>query len=135
MTGMRRGELVGVRRSGLVRAKHRITVDSAVAASGKVKTTKTRRERTFHVDSETMTMLKLHCDHLEERARAAGVQLRADPFLFSLSPDGSTPMPPDHFTKRAGVLKGHLGIEDKRSDVVALEDQALRLRRQPPGRQ
>jgi hypothetical protein len=132
VTGMRRGELVGVRRSGVAWAKNRITVDPAVAESGKVKTTKTRRERTFHVDAETMTMLRSHCDHLEERARVAGVELSANPFLFSLSPDGSTPMPPDYFTKRVGVLKGHLGIEDKRADVAALENEALRLRRQAP---
>ncbi len=41
-------------------------------------------------------------------------------------------MPPDLFTKRVAVLKGHLGIDDKRPDVVALEDMALRLRRQAP---
>jgi hypothetical protein len=42
-------------------------------------------------------------------------------------------MPPDHFTKRVGVLKGYLGIENKRPEVVALEDEALRLRRSSPG--
>ena len=50
-----------------------------------------------------------------------GVKLCSDPFLFSLAADCSQPMPPDHFTKRVGVLKGHLGIEDKRPDVMALE--------------
>jgi hypothetical protein len=30
------------------------------------------------------------------------------------------------------VLKGHLGIEDKRPETVQLEDDALRLRRQAP---
>jgi hypothetical protein len=42
-------------------------------------------------------------------------------------------MPPDYFTKRVAVLKGYLGIENKRPEVVALEDEALRLRRSPPG--
>ena len=41
-------------------------------------------------------------------------------------------MPPDHLTKRVAVLKGYLGIEDKHPEVVALEDEALRLRRSTP---
>ncbi|HUZ19055.1 MAG TPA: hypothetical protein VMU75_00590 [Acidimicrobiales bacterium] len=32
-------------------------------------------------------------------------------------------------TKRLQVLKGHLGVEDKRPETIALEDEALRLRR------
>ena len=77
-------------------------------------------------------MLKRHCDQMNERAAAAGVELATDPFLFSLAPDCSTPMPPDHLTKRVAVLKGYLGIEDKDPEVVALEDEALRLRRSTP---
>ena len=41
-------------------------------------------------------------------------------------------MSPDHLTKRVAVLKGYLGIENKRDDVVALEDEALRLGEQLP---
>ena len=55
---------------------------------------------------------------MDERARTAGVELATDPFLFSLAADCSKPMPPDYFTKRVGVLKGYLGIEDKRPEVV-----------------
>ena len=112
--------------------KNQITIASAITSSGKVKATKTRRSRTFHIDAETTAMLKRHCDQMNERAAAAGVELAADAFLFSLAPDCSTPMPPDHLTKRVAVLKGYLGIEDKHPDVVALEDEALRLRRSTP---
>jgi hypothetical protein len=76
-------------------------------------------------------MLRRHCDTMDKRARDAGVDLDAAPFLFSLVEDCSKPMPPDYLTKRVGVLKGFLGIEDKRPDVVALEDEALRLRTMP----
>ena len=38
-------------------------------------------------------MLQRHCDHMDERARAAGVELATDPFLFSLVADCSKPMP------------------------------------------
>ena len=132
VTGTRRGELVAIPRSAVAWKKNQITVDTAITSKGKVKSTKTRRGRTFHVDAETIAMLQRHCDHMDERARTAGVELAADPFLFSLVADCSKPMPPDYFTKRVGVLKGYLGIEDKRPEVVALEDEALRLRRSPP---
>jgi hypothetical protein len=38
-------------------------------------------------------------------------------------------MRPDRVTKRLAILKGYLGVEDKRADTIALEDEALRLRR------
>ncbi len=132
VTGIRRGELVGITRSAVASRKNQITIASAITSSGKVKGTKTRRSRTFHIDAETTAMLKRHCDEMDERAAASGLELAADPFLFSLVADCSAPMPPDHLTKRVGVLKGYLGIEDKHPDVVALENEALRLRRSTP---
>jgi integrase len=132
VAGTRRGELVAIPRSAVSWKKNQITVDTAISSTGKIKSTKTRRGRTFHVDADTIAMLQRHCDHMDERARTAGVFNGADPFLFSLVPDCSKPMPPDYLTKRVGVLKGYLGIEDKRPEVLALEDEALRLRRSPP---
>ena len=69
---------------------------------------------------------------MSQTARDAGTELAQDAFLFSLAPDCSTPMPPDHLTKRVAVLKGCLGIENKDPSVVALENEALRLRRSAP---
>ncbi len=131
VTGMRRGELVAVRRSGVAWAKNRITVATTIDESKYVKVTTTRRTRTFYVDAETVAMLHRHCELMDERAQAAGVEMAADPFLFSLKLDCSAPMPPDFLTERVGVLKGHLGIEDKRPEIRALEDEALRLWREP----
>ena len=133
VTGMRRGELVAVLRSGVGWGKNQITVDAAVGENGKIKSTKTRTARTFSIDPETVAMLQRHCDQMDERAAAAGVDICKNPFLFSLALDCSLPMPPDFFTKRVGVLKGHLGIEEKSPEVVELEDEALGLRRQAPG--
>lgn len=53
-----------------------------------------------------------------------------DPFVFTLTLDGSESMPADYLTKRVGVLKEHLGIEEKKPDTVARENEALRLFRQ-----
>jgi len=129
---MRRGELVGIRRSRVLWTELQIIVDTAVTASKRVKGPKTHRQRSFHVDADTMAMLKDVCDAMDERAALAGVDLCQDPYVFSLAPDCSRPIPPDYFTKQVGVLKGHLGIEDKRPETVELENEALRLRRQPP---
>src|SRR5580698_6167458 len=113
VTGIRRGELVAITRSAVAWRKNQITIASAITSSGKVKGTKTRRSRTFHVDAETTAMLKRHCDQMHQRAKDAGLEIAEDPFLFSLVADCSAPMPPDHLTKRVGALKGYLGIEDK----------------------
>jgi integrase len=131
VTGTRRGELAAIPRSAVAWNKNQITIATAISSTGKVKATKTRKERTFHVDAETIAMLKRHCDLMNERALAAGLKIAADPFLFSLAPDCSQPMSPDYFTKRVGLLKSVLGIEDKRPEVAALEDEALRLRSLP----
>ncbi len=130
VTGMRRGELVGLRRSRINWRALRITVDAAIDGH-RVKRTKTRKERTFHIDDETMAMLARVCEQLDLRAATAGTALVADPFVFSLALDGSQPMPPDFLTKRVGVLKELLGIEAKSSETIAREDEALRLFRQP----
>jgi integrase len=132
VTGTRRGELVGIQVSGVDWKKDQITIASAVTSSGKVKTTKTRKSRTFHIDPETTAMLERHHSQMKVRAAAAGIELATDAFLFSLAEDASTPMPPDYLTKRVAVLKSYLGIEEKRPDVVALEDEALRRRRSTP---
>ena len=88
--------------------RNQITIATTISSYGEVKTTKTRRSRTFHIGAETVAMLKRHRDQMDERASAAAVDLMADAYLFSLAQDCSTPMPPDYLTKRVGVLKGHV---------------------------
>ena len=134
-SGMRRGELVGLRESSLRHDTCEIRVTSAVAGR-RVKSTKTRRERDVSIDQATMTMLEGVVRRRRDLAVAAGATIVADPFLFTLSIDASKPMNPDHLTKRVGVLKEHLGIHQKRPETLALEDEALRLYRsaEPSGR-
>jgi integrase len=132
VTGMRRGELVGIRRSNIAWDTCRITVDSAISESKQVKGTKSRQERNFHVDPATIAMLRRHCDEIDARTQSSGTRLIVDPFLFSHAADCSQPIPPDYFTKQVGILKGHLGIEEKCPEIIKMEDEALRLRRLPP---
>lgn len=130
VTGMRRGELVGLRRSRIRWNDLRITVDSAIDGR-RVKPTKTRKERSLHLDDATIAMLARICEQQGELAAAVGASLVLDPFVFSLAIDGSRPMPPDYVTKRVAVLKEHLGVENKSGETIAREDEALRLFRQP----
>ncbi len=76
VTGIRRGELVGIPMSAVAWKKNQITIASAITSSGKVKATKTRRSRTFHIDAETTAMLKRHCEQMTDRAAAAGRRAR-----------------------------------------------------------
>ncbi len=127
VTGMRRGELVGIQRSSLDHTASEITVDTAIGPTGRAKGTKTRTRRTFHVDSETMAMLARHCEQMDERAALVGATVAPDAYVFSMAWDCSTPIAPDYFTKRVAVLKEHLGIASKAPRTIALENEALRL--------
>jgi integrase len=128
---MRRGELVPIRRSKLDEKRQRILVDTAIDGS-RLKPTKTRTNRHVAVDEETMDMLLRHCDRMDERALAFGVDVDRDAFVFSHEPDCSVPMSPGYVTHQVALLKEHLGIADKRPATIELEDEALRLFRQPP---
>jgi integrase len=131
VTGMRRGELVTVRRSRVHADEGQLTVDAATDGK-RVKPTKTWKERKVAVDAETMDMLLRHCAQMDERAELCGLEVAPDAFVFSLALDCSAPMPPDYVTKRVALLKEHLGIANKRPETIALEDEALRMYRQPP---
>ncbi len=126
VTGMRRGELVSIRRSRLYPRQGMLVIDSA--SDGKrVKQTKTRVERQIAIDPETMAMLQRHCARMDEVAAVGGVTIADDGFVFSHEPDCSLPLPADHVTRQVAVLKEHLGIGNKRPETIALEDEALRL--------
>lgn len=132
VTGMRRGELVGLRRSRLDPRSGRIRVDAAYANGRRVKTTKTRTERDVALDPASVAMLQAHCERMDERAGMCGVSVGPDGFVFSLEPDCSRPMDADYVTKQVARLKDHLGIAEKRPDTIAREDEALRLFRSEP---
>lgn len=130
VTGMRRGELVSIRRSSVFPSRGRILI--AAASDGqRVKATKTRRDREIAVDPETMAMLHRHCEAMDERAALGEITIPEDAYVFSLEPDCSVPMPADHVSKRVSVLKDHLGIATKKPETIALEDEAMRLFRLP----
>lgn len=130
-SGMRRGESVVGRRNDLDATRQRHKVAFAADLDGSLKRTKTDQDREFALDPDTVIMLQRHFEQMDARAAAHGVEIAEDAFIFSLVPDCSAPMPAEYFTKQVAKLKDHLGIADKRPETIALEDEALRLFRQP----
>jgi integrase len=129
-TGARLGELLALRRSEIDWDREAMWITAAVDPHGSLKDPKrAQHRREVSLDEETLSVLRRQLDEMEARADFLGVQMTKDPFLFSVEADCSAPFAPGRVAKRLAVLKGHLGIEDKRPETVALEDEALRLRR------
>jgi hypothetical protein len=102
----------------------------AADVDGKLKDPKrAQHRRLVPLDEGTLAVLRRQVEQIDERADLLGAPVPADPFLFSDKLDCSAPMLPSRVTKRLQVLKGHLGVEDKRPATIALEEEALRLRR------
>jgi len=133
VTGMRRGELVAVRRRSVRWAKGVLYVDEATDVQG-VKHTKTDIIRDVSLDDFTLDMLHRVDNQLVDRAaRELGIDLTGDAFLFSLEPDASKPLHPEYMTRQLAKVKDLLGIPDKQAKTIAMEDNALLLFREGDG--
>jgi len=122
-TGMRRGELSGLRRSSLDLAGDRLEVERAVSDAGGVvteKNTKTHQSRSVSLDPATVALLAHHIEEMDARAKLAGAQVAPDAFVFSLEADCSKPMRPDYMTRRTRQLRKELGLEDGPFDATIL---------------
>ena len=122
-TGMRRGELSGLRRDRLDLDRGRLRVDNAVNDAGGIvveKSTKTHQARWLSLDPATVAMLRAHMASMDERAAACGGTLAPDCFLYSLEPDCSAPMRPEFMTRRMRVLRNHLKLTNENFDATIL---------------
>ncbi len=110
-TGMRRGELVGLRFS-------RLDLDDEVIdlrrnwVRGVEKNTKTHQNRRIALDSETVVLLKEHKDRVRERVDSVGADFSDELFVFGASktPDHSEPYPPNAVTQRYKDMAERLGV-------------------------
>jgi integrase len=111
-TGMRRGELVGLRFT-------RLDLDAEVIdlrrnwVGGKEKDTKTHQNRRIALDTETVVLLKEHRKRVEARLSELGRKFTEDKFVFSGSktPDHSAPYSPNAVTQRYKDMAARLGID------------------------
>jgi hypothetical protein len=76
-----------------------------------VKDTKTHQQRRVVLDAETVEVLREHRARCVERTKALGVELPSDAYVFSLSPNGSTPPVPSSVTQRYQRIAQRLGID------------------------
>ncbi len=130
ITGARFGELVAPRSSDIDWTRSRLRVWAAMDVDGNLKEPKRAWHRPdVDIDEGTLAMLRELLDEIEERCTSVGAHTADDPFLFSLERDGSKPLSSNYVTKQPQVLKIDLGVEAKKPQTIALEDEALRLRR------
>lgn len=111
-TGMRRGELCGLRFS-------RVDLDAEVIdlrrnwVLGAEKDTKTHQNRRIALDSETVALLREHRARVEARLAELDVPFSEDLFVFSnaRTPDHSVPYSPNAVTQRYKDMATRLGIK------------------------
>lgn len=100
-TGMRRGELCGLRFAQL-------DLDAEIIdlrrnwVGGKEKDTKTHQNRRIALDTETVVLLKEHRERVKARVKSLGRKFTGDLFVFSgtKTPDHSAPYSPNAVTQR-----------------------------------
>jgi integrase len=111
-TGMRRGELCGLR-------FNRVDLDAELIdlrrnwVGGKEKDTKTHQNRRIALDSETVTLLREQRERVADRVRSIGGEFTEDLFVFSgtRSLDHKQPYSPNAVTQRYKDMADRLDID------------------------
>jgi integrase len=111
-TGMRRGELCGLR-------FNRVDLDAELIdlrrnwVGGKEKDTKTHQNRRIALDSETVTLLREQRERVVDRVRSIGGDFTEDLFVFSgtRSLDHKQPYSPNAVTQRYKDMADRLKID------------------------
>jgi integrase len=107
-TGLRRGELCGLRWSDVDLEKSTLIVARALKHNDGpgwvIGDTKTHKVRRIALDSETVGVLHQHRALMERAAEGAQVAMQPDGYVFTLDPSGASPWKPDSYTQAFGRL-------------------------------
>jgi len=114
-TGARRGELCAIRWSSVdleedresIWLRHAVRKDGNRLVEAELKT---HQQRRIALDTETVLVLRDCRDRSLARARALGLELAPDAFVFSGAVDALTFLQPDSVTQRYDRLAERLGI-------------------------
>jgi integrase len=112
-TGARRGELCGLRWSDVDLELATLTVARSISDAGgavSVKDTKTHQTRRIALDPTTVAVLRDHRLLVDERARAAFVELAPSAYVWSQALDAASPYRPDRVTGAFRSLRDRLGL-------------------------
>jgi len=115
LTGMRRGEVCGLRWTDVDWDRGLLTVGRSIyQVPGRVgeKTTKNRRIKRVQLGSGGVHLLARLRERAEAEAREARIVLRDDGYIFSGQEDGSTPWTPNRVTQFMTRLRNRLNIPD-----------------------
>ena len=114
LTGLRRGELCGLRWSDVGWTENVLHVGWSVygtAGGGwDKKDTKNHQAVDVPLATQAVDLLALHRNSVEELATTLDLAVPEDAFIFSLSPVGSEPVHPDWVTKRAIIAGEKAGV-------------------------
>jgi integrase len=117
VSGCRRGEMCALRWTDLDLIRGIMTVQRSYAqtANGNFeKATKTRQKRRVTLDAHTVELLTAYRTQVESDCAALGIELPRDAFVFSGSPDSSTPLLPSTVTQKYRRLATRLGLRSTR---------------------
>jgi integrase len=117
VSGCRRGEMCALRWTDLDLAHGIMTVQRSYAQTARgnlEKATKTRQKRRVALDASTVELLTAYRTQVESDCAALGVELRRDAFVFSGSPDSSTPLLPSTVTQKYRRLATRLDLRSTR---------------------
>ncbi|MGA8726959.1 MAG: tyrosine-type recombinase/integrase [Acidimicrobiales bacterium] len=101
MTGLRRGELCGLRWSDVDWSHHVIQVERSIWQTNEgwgVKEPKTHQKRRLVLGEQTMAVLGVRLRQVEANAAVAEIPLSPDAYVFSPDLDGTTPPLPGALT-------------------------------------
>lgn len=129
-TGLRRGEICGLRNSSvnwddsslIVRRATKIRRRKIAPGESRLVDgpTKNKRERPLALDQRSLQILRLQVAAVAKRADETGEELVADPYIFTDSLDGSKPWSPDSVTQyfirlRNRLDLGHISMKSLRA--------------------
>jgi integrase len=115
--GARRGEICGLQWRDLDFDRRLVSIEfsySRTRRSARRKKTKTRQKRRIALDEYTIALLEAYLDSCQTKCAELEVRLPADAYVFSNSPDGSTPLTPRSVSQRYRRLAQRLCLRSTR---------------------
>lgn len=130
LTGMRRGEICGVQWSDVDLLGQRVTVRRSiwqVRSTWGVKDPKTHQVRTIALDDAAVALLTARRARADVDAKAAGVELPRDAFVWSTYVDGHAPRTPNSLTRAFRRLCRTMEMEAAKADPPRAESWPFRF--------
>jgi integrase len=130
LTGMRRGEICGIQWSDIDWQSSRVTVRRAVwqvRSTWGIKDPKTHQVRTISLDPVCYSLLTARKARADDEAKAAGIALPEDGFVWSTFVDGDAPRTPNSLTRAFHRLCRAMEDDARAADPPRVEKWSFRF--------